>query len=348
MRNNSGKGLAFGRLLLASAALVLLGGCHLWPFARHHKAASAPGSPAFGHADKAFPAPPKAAPAAPVSALAGALDCVRTKEGTLLGAHRGRPGPEFHENALSAFRASAGLGVPVLEIDIARTRDNALVLMHDDRVDRTTDGQGRVADLDFSAFRTLKFTPLDQAGMGETPPSFDQALTWAAGRAVLELDRKKPAQWWDILNAVKRAGATDRVIAVSYTLEEAVEIARIDPSVMISVEIKTIADLDALVAAGLTSKRLIAWTGTAAANPGLWQALADRGVESVIGTLGRPGQSLDSYYLADADPSEFADLAAQGVTAIVSDQAARVKPAIQTRLAIARQCLSGVLGASRD
>jgi glycerophosphoryl diester phosphodiesterase len=51
------------------------------------------------------------------------------------------------ENSLAALERCIELGVDMMETDIHRTRDGALVIMHDDTVDRTTDGTGAVADL---------------------------------------------------------------------------------------------------------------------------------------------------------------------------------------------------------
>ncbi len=316
------------------AAPLMIAGCSLWPFGgREETDAAIP---------RELPPPPPAPKPAP-NVLGLAMDCVRKENGALLAAHRARINSLDKENSLSAMFAAHRAGIPVLEIDINRTKDNFLVLMHDDRVDRTTDGTGRVADLTLAEFRNLRLDPVAADGMGEAPPSFEQALAWANGRAILELDRKQPAQWWDILTAVRRAGAIDRVIAISYSPEEALEIVRIDPSVMISARLRTISDLAALENAGISSDRIFAWTGTAGPDPVLWKALAAKGVETAFGTLGRPGDSLDSAFLADGNPAEYADLLASGVTLIVSDEALRVAPAFGGRLAAGRQCLAGLV-----
>src|SRR5437762_13585732 len=69
-------------------------------------------------------------------------------------AHRGanRVAPE---NTLPAFEAAIALGCDYVEIDVRATRDGQLVLLHDSTVDRTTDGSGRVAEMNFAAVRAL-------------------------------------------------------------------------------------------------------------------------------------------------------------------------------------------------
>src|SRR5882724_2141563 len=64
--------------------------------------------------------------------------------GLRVGAHRGDPesGPE---NTLAAFNSAVALGVDYIETDVQRTADGVLVLLHDDELDRTTNGSGPVA-----------------------------------------------------------------------------------------------------------------------------------------------------------------------------------------------------------
>ena len=80
------------------------------------------------------------------------------------------------ENTLDSFRESFRLGVDVLEFDIHFTRDDCLVVMHDELVDRTTDGHGSVH------FKTLEEIKALDAGVkfgfpGLRVPTFRETLT---------------------------------------------------------------------------------------------------------------------------------------------------------------------------
>ena len=61
-------------------------------------------------------------------------------------AHRGASGT-FPENTLNAFRAAIDAGADMCELDVHLSRDGAIVVIHDDTVERTTDGKGEVAEL---------------------------------------------------------------------------------------------------------------------------------------------------------------------------------------------------------
>ena len=69
-------------------------------------------------------------------------------------AHRGGAGL-YPENTLYAFQKATELGVDVLEIDVRNTSDGTLVVLHDAKVDRTTDGSGNVNQMTFSEVKKL-------------------------------------------------------------------------------------------------------------------------------------------------------------------------------------------------
>lgn len=83
--------------------------------------------------------------------------------------HRGAAGV-LPENTLRGFRYAIELGVNYVECDVHLTRDDRLVVIHDNKVDRTTNGVGYIRDLDFAAVRAL------DAGEGEPVPTLDEVL----------------------------------------------------------------------------------------------------------------------------------------------------------------------------
>ena len=69
-------------------------------------------------------------------------------------AHRGASATH-PENTLLALQEAIRLGAQMLEFDVRQTRDGQLVLMHDETVDRTTDGTGQIAQLAYADLRDL-------------------------------------------------------------------------------------------------------------------------------------------------------------------------------------------------
>lgn len=266
--------------------------------------------------------------AAPVT-LEAAFTCLREQRLAVVSAHRGQPDPDAAENALSSLRESLAAGVPILEIDIATTRDGTLVLMHDDTLDRTTTGSGRVAEKTYNELKSLNIRRDDGGLTDDRVPTLAAALTWGrTAGAYFQLDVKKSTRFADVVAAVDKARMRDRVIVITYNQADAITVHRLDPALLVSVAIDSPADVDALAAQGFNPDRLLAWTGNRDERPGLWQALAGRGIEPLFGTLGRPGARLDDRYIQDGDPSEYRALAQAGVTMIASDRAATAATAL--------------------
>ncbi len=99
-------------------------------------------------------------------------------EGVMVIAHRGGRGL-WPENTLYAFERAAELGVDVLEMDIHSTADGVLVTMHDDTVDRTTDGSGAIHDFSLAELKELDAGYNWTDDEGATFPFRDQDITVA-------------------------------------------------------------------------------------------------------------------------------------------------------------------------
>lgn len=99
--------------------------------------------------------------------------------------HRGAP-TEAPENTLASFRRALELGVAAVELDVQLTRDGRLAVIHDETLDRTTNGRGPVADFTLAELQKL------DAGNGEPIPALEEVLELARGRAHLAVELKQP------------------------------------------------------------------------------------------------------------------------------------------------------------
>ena len=140
--------------------------------------------------------------------------------------HRGAAALE-PENTLRGFRLAAELGCDWTECDVRLTRDDRLIIMHDETVDRTTDGTGAVADLSFDEVRAL------DAGKGETVPTLDEVLATIKGKLRLQLELKGPGTAAPAVDAVRRAGMERGVVFISFDLDRLMQVKRIDASLQV-------------------------------------------------------------------------------------------------------------------
>ena len=108
------------------------------------------------------------------NALAQTTDVSMPKRG--LCAHRGCL-DSHPENTLPAFKQAIALGAQMIEFDIQLTKDSALVIMHDETVDRTTNGIGKVSDLTLAQVRQLDAGVKKGTSFAGTPvPTFAEVL----------------------------------------------------------------------------------------------------------------------------------------------------------------------------
>ncbi|MEQ1820323.1 MAG: glycerophosphodiester phosphodiesterase family protein, partial [Terricaulis sp.] len=113
------------------------------------------------------------------SDLPAFFDCLREHNATLISAHRGGRHDGLTENSIENFEATLAHTPAFMETDIARTRDGVLVLMHDDTVDRTTNGSGDVSSMTAAQFQALRLRDYQGNVLATSPPTLRQALDWA-------------------------------------------------------------------------------------------------------------------------------------------------------------------------
>lgn len=112
--------------------------------------------------------------------------------------HRGASG-YMPENTIASFNKAIELGVDMVELDVHRCKTGEIVVMHDDTVDRTTNGHGHIADLTLSELQAL------DAGKGEKVPTLIEVLTAIDRRVGVIVELKEAAVIEQTADILKRA-----------------------------------------------------------------------------------------------------------------------------------------------
>ena len=142
--------------------------------------------------------------------------------GLRIGGHRGDPA-SAPENTPAAFTATVAAGADYVETDVHRTSDGVLVLIHDDTVDRTTDGSGLVYELPSKDVFVLDAGRWYAPGFtGERITDVDEFLDWIAGHEGLGamIEAKPYGVGADLARAVDRSRARNRTCIVSFLPDE--------------------------------------------------------------------------------------------------------------------------------
>jgi glycerophosphoryl diester phosphodiesterase len=119
------------------------------------------------------------------------------------------------ENTLAAFELALELGADGIELDVMLSKDGKLVVIHDDTVDRTTDGTGRVKDL------TLEELQSFNAGGHEKIPGLDEVFDLVGGKFLINVELKNYRSLFDALpvevaKLVEARGLQDSVLISSF------------------------------------------------------------------------------------------------------------------------------------
>lgn len=131
----------------------------------------------------------------------------------LVVSHRGdwRNAPE---NSLQAFKNCIDMGVDMIEIDLHKTKDGQLVLMHDNTINRTTDGKGKVSDYTLAELKKFHL----RNGMGRVTfhqiPTLEEVLNLSKGKILINID-KGYDYFKDVYALLEKTGTTDQVVIKS-------------------------------------------------------------------------------------------------------------------------------------
>lgn len=143
------------------------------------------------------------------------------------------------ENTSAAFDLALGLGVDVLEIDVRLSRDNVVMVTHDETVDRTTDGSGTVVSYTYDALKQLdagyRFVNPD----GRTYPrdkvsllSLDELFElYPTTRINIDIKDDSPVAAAEVANCIDRHGCAQRVNVGSFNSAPLMRFRKLAPNV---------------------------------------------------------------------------------------------------------------------
>ncbi len=142
---------------------------------------------------------------------------------TLNVAHRGNP-TAAPENTIPAFESAVALGVDMIEFDVHRLADGALVVMHDDTVDRCTDGSGPLERMTLAQVKALDAGSwLDPHFAGMQVPTLTETITAIPAPIQMNVHLKTVrlednSFEMSVLDELHEAGVLDRVLLVHHHL----------------------------------------------------------------------------------------------------------------------------------
>ena len=123
--------------------------------------------------------------------------------------HRGAPADE-PENTRRSFSRALTVGVAAVELDVQLTKDGRLAVIHDETLDRTTNGRGPVQDFTLAELKKL------DAGRGEPVPSLEEVYDLVQGKAHLVVELKQPEAAGALLDFFQEHRAFEFATVISF------------------------------------------------------------------------------------------------------------------------------------
>lgn len=169
-------------------------------------------------------------------------------------AHRGASGLA-PENTLAAFREAVRIGADGIECDIHATQDGVYVVCHDGEIDRTSSGQGRIAEQTLEQLRRYDFGSWkDPRFAGETIPTLEEMLGVVRDLSVINIEVKDlrdntPEDLEAFHRILERHEVLDRVLISSFQMEILVHLKRQYPALRTAYLYGDAADRQAMQAA---------------------------------------------------------------------------------------------------
>ena len=135
-------------------------------------------------------------------------------------AHRGYSA-RYPENTLLAFEKAVAAGADMIELDVHLSQDGRLVVIHDEKIDRTSNGTGAVADLSLAELKRYNYNNRMAEPGFVGIPTLDEVIGWAGNRVMLNIEIKNgPVRNEGIerklADLLQETRFTDRVIVSSF------------------------------------------------------------------------------------------------------------------------------------
>ena len=247
------------------------------------------------------------------------------KNKNYVSAHRGGSGIKgYPENSVETFEYLYQKGIQIFEIDVAETKDQQLILMHDNSLQRTSTGRQDVNQVDLKTIK--EYFLVDDFGQQTSfsIPTFAEALNWGKQKPIyFMVDIKKGVDYKDIVSTIKQANMQNQVVLVTYTVGQAKKLHQLAPEMLLSVSMRNERELNEMLNSGIPTDKTVAFTGTRSNDKSFLDIIHAKNIVVIFGTLGNLDKSS-----AAKNGQLYRDLENDGVDIFATDRALDVHQTI--------------------
>jgi len=244
-----------------------------------------------------------------------------SKEKNLVSAHRGGSGIEnYPENCIETMNYLFEQGIQIFEIDVAKTKDHQLILMHDNSLQRTSTGRQDVNQITLD--RIKEYFLVDDFGNQTSYkiPTFTEALQWGKSKPIyFMVDIKKDVDYRQLIEEIRTHQMEKQVVLVSYSVQQAKKLHQLAPEMLLSVSMRNEREFNDMMQSGIPPHQMVAFTGTRRSSDELYRKIHHQNIMVILGTLGNIDKSA-----AARGNNIYQELEQQGVDIFATDRALEV------------------------
>lgn len=159
------------------------------------------------------------------------------------------------ENSIAAIDAAIELGVSIVELDVRATKDGVLVLMHDQKLDRTTNGKGKISDYSYAEIQQLYLRETANGSIGEHRiPTFQEVLKHCKGKVIIDIDYKEDRAGFieKTYALIEEEQMQDQVLFFLYEYQKMPELHALNPTITLFPRARSMDDLRKIMELGMT------------------------------------------------------------------------------------------------
>ncbi|OQP66259.1 glycerophosphodiester phosphodiesterase [Niastella vici] len=244
----------------------------------------------------------------------------------LISGHRGGPDKGAPENSIEAFAHSLAFTPATFEIDPRLTKDSVIVLLHDDTLDRTTTGHGKLNQYTWAEVQQLRLKDVNGQVTPYRVPTLEEAIVWAKGKTVLILD-KKDVPLATTAKLIKKHHAEAWVMLTVHNAKEAKFYYDDNKNLLFEAFVKTKKALEEYEQAGIPWAQIMAYVGPddKPENKEMFDLLHQRGVMCMISTA----PTYDKLPTAEERAKAYVQLIKSGADVIEADRAIEAAAAVR-------------------
>ena len=203
--------------------------------------------------------------------------------------------------------------------------------MHDRSLDRTTTGQGLVENRSLTQLRQLNLIDTQGTVTGHKIPTLAEALRWARGRAIIELDIEGTVTPGEIVQAIKIQDAERCTVVITYDVPTAERYHDLNDRLVLSCSTRGIEGVTRLLESRIPATNLLAFVGVYEPPKEVYTLLHEKAICAILGTMGNLDRKANvsgaQTYIkllqngADILATDDVKLASEAITQYLKDRA---------------------------